>query len=215
MQKYFIEIANVYSRIIKESPDNIVVNGKYLSYDTTSGAYTGLISGSGGRFVMSENIVGHVNLINFISGGEDIGQYLITNAKDDSEIKHLARERMKIRIWAEQKVFSLWSKYDPQYEMAIKNAIKAIGHDFRDYKYDNEYKSYDEMPMADEFFVSNLSDEEKDEIESAKIKQREAERMVADQMAGVQRKTIPSKDYDYSIPRRKPSWEDESKRYGL
>jgi len=49
---YFLDIANIYSRIIKESPDNITItddngNRKNYSYDDTPNAYTGLIGRNG------------------------------------------------------------------------------------------------------------------------------------------------------------------------
>ena len=206
---YFLDIANIYSRIIKESPDNITItddngNRKNLSYDSTPNAYTGLI-GSDGKYAMSKDIIGHHNLISTIlNSGEDIIQKLITNADDIGDLKSLVRDRIKIRIWKNQRVFSMWDKYDPSYENAIKDSLKAIGEKYQDYKYDNDYKDYENLPDADTFFVISLSDAEKEEKMEAEMEKRQAERALADRMAGVKRKA--SSDYD--VPYKKPSWMD-------
>ena len=51
------------SVLIKESPDNITIDGKYYEYDNKDlGNYTGIMNGEG-NFVMSNNIVGHGNLL--------------------------------------------------------------------------------------------------------------------------------------------------------
>ena len=204
---YFLDISNIYSRIIKESPDNITItddngNRKNYSYDSTPNAYTGLIGGDG-KYVLSRDIVGHHNLIDAIlNSGEDIIQKLITNADDVEDLKRLARERIKIRIWKNQKVFSMWDRYDPSYEDAIKDSLEAIGENYQDYKYDNDYKDYENLPDADTFFVKSLSDAEKEEMMKAEMEKRAADRALADRIAGVRRK--PSSDYD--APYKKPSW---------
>jgi hypothetical protein len=204
---YFLDISNIYSRIIKESPDNITItddngNRKNYSYDSTPNAYTGLIGGDG-KYVLSRDIVGHHNLIDAIlNSGEDIIQKLITNADDVEDLKRLARERIKIRIWKNQKVFSMWDRYDPSYEDAIKDSLEAIGENYQDYKYDNDYKDYENLPDADTFFVISLSDEQKEEKMKAEMEKRAADRALADRIAGVRRK--PSSDYD--APYKKPSW---------
>jgi hypothetical protein len=204
---YFLDISNIYSRIIKESPDNITItddngNRKNYSYDSTPNAYTGLI-GSDGKYAISKDIVGHHNLIDAIlNSGEDIIQKLITNADDVEDLKRLARERIKIRIWKNQKVFSMWDRYDPSYEDAIKDSLEAIGENYQDYKYDNDYKDYENLPDADTFFVKSLSDAEKEEMMKAEMEKRAADRALADRIAGVRRK--PSSDYD--APYKKPSW---------
>jgi hypothetical protein len=206
-KNYFSDIANIYSRIINESPDNITIiddNGhrKNLSYDRTPNAYTGLI-GRHGEYVLSKDIVGHGNLIDAInSSDDDIIQKLITNADSIEDLKSLVRERIKIRIWKNQKVFSMWDRYDPSYEDAIKDSLKAIGENYQDYKYDNEYQEYENFRDADTFFVKSLSDAEKEEIMKAEIEKRAADRALADRIAGVRRK--PSSDYD--APYKKPSW---------
>ena len=206
-ENYFLDISNIYSRIIKESPDNITItddngNRKNYSYDSTPNAYTGLI-GRDGKYVLSRDIVGHHNLIDAIlNSGEDIIQKLITNADDVEDLKRLARERIKIRIWKNQKVFSMWDRYDPSYEDAIKDSLEAIGENYQDYKYDNDYKDYENFPDADTFFVKSLSDAEKEEKMKAEMEKRAADRALADRIAGVRRKA--SSDYD--VPYKKPSW---------
>ena len=206
-ENYFLDISNIYSRIIKESPDNITItddngNRKNYSYDSTPNAYTGLI-GRDGKYVLSRDIVGHHNLIDAIlNSGEDIIQKLITNADDVEDLKRLARERIKIRIWKNQKVFSMWDRYDPSYEDAIKDSLEAIGENYQDYKYDNDYKDYENLPDADTFFVMSLSDAEKEEKMKAEMEKRAADRALADRIAGVRRKA--SSDYD--VPYKKPSW---------
>jgi hypothetical protein len=204
---YFSDIANIYSRIINESPDNITVvdnegQHKYFSYDSTPDTYTGLI-GSDGKYAMSKDIIGHYNLIDAIlNSGEDIIQKLITNADDIEDLKRLVRDRIKIRIWKNQKVYSMWDNYDPSYEDAIKDSLEAIGENYQDYKYDNEYKDYESLPDADNFFVNSLSDAQKEEKMKSEMEKRQAERALADMIAGVRRK--PSSDYD--VPYKKPSW---------
>jgi hypothetical protein len=204
---YFLDIANIYSRIIKESPDNITIiddngNRKNLSYYDTPNAYTGLI-GSDGKYAMSKDIIGHGNLIDAIlNSGEDIIQKLITNADDVEDLKRLVRDRIKIRIWKNQRVFSMWDRYDPSYENAIKDSLKAIGENYQDYKYDNEYQEYENFRDADTFFVNTLTDEQKEEKMKAEMEKRAADRALADRIAGVRRK--PSSDYD--APYKKPSW---------
>jgi len=204
---YFLDIANIYSRIIKESPDNITItddngNRKNYSYDDTPNAYTGLI-GKNGKYAMSKDIIGHHSFIDAIlNSGEDIIQKLITNADDIEDLKSLVRDRIKIRIWKNQKVYSMWDKYDPSYEGAIKDSLEAIGENYQDYKYDNEYQEYENFRDADTFFVKSLSDAEKEEKIKAEMEKRQAERALADAIAGVRRK--PSSDYD--VPYKKPSW---------
>jgi hypothetical protein len=110
-------------------------------------------------------------------------QKLITNADDIGDLKSLARERIKIRIWKNQKVYSMWDKYDPSYEDAIKDSLKAIGENYQDYKYDNEYEEYENFPDADTFFVKSLSDAEKEEMMKAEMEKRAAERALADRMS--------------------------------
>ena len=208
-KNYFSDIANIYSRIINESPDNITIiddNGhrKYFSYDSTPNAYTCLI-GSDGKYVLSKDIVGHGYLIDAIySSDDDIIQKLITNADSIEDLKRLARERIKTRIWKNQKVYSMWDKYDPSYEDAIKDSLKAIGENYQDYKYDNEYEEYANFRDADTFFVKSLSDAEKEEKMKAEMEKRAADRALADRIAGVRRK--PSSDYDAPVPYKKPSW---------
>jgi hypothetical protein len=206
-ENYFLDISNIYSRIIKESPDNITItdddgNRKNYSYDNTPNAYTGLI-GSDGKYAISKDIIGHGNLIDAIlNSGEDIIQKLITNADDIGDLKSLVRDRIKIRIWKNQRVFSMWDRYDPSYENAIKNSLKAIGENYQDYKYDNEYQEYENFRDADTFFVNTLTDEQKEEKMKAEMEKRAADRALADRIAGVRRK--PSSDYD--APYKKPSW---------
>jgi len=206
-KNYFSDIANIYSKIINESPDNITIiddNGhrKYFSYDSTPNAYTGLI-GRDGKYVLSRDIVGHHNLISTIlNSDDDIIQKLITNADSIEDLKSLARERIKIRIWKNQRVFSMWDKYDPSYENAIKDSLEAIGENYQDYKYDNEYEAYENFPDADTFFVKSLSDAEKEEMMKAEMEKRAAERALADRMAGIKRKASG----DYDAPYKKPSW---------
>jgi len=203
---YFLEISNIYSRIINESPDNITIiddNGdhKNISYYNTPDAYTGLI-GSDGEYVLSKDIIGHSNLIDHIlHHGEDIIQKLITNLDDIYDLQRLVRERIKIRIWKNQKVFSMWDYYKPSYETAIKNSLKAIGQNYKQYRYDNEYKDYNDMPLYDTFFVNSLTDEQKEENTMAAMKKIEAERALMDKIAGARQR--PSNG---ETPYRKPSW---------
>jgi|688.fasta_scaffold353011_2 hypothetical protein len=205
---YFLDIANIYSRIIKESPDNITVidnegKRKYFSYDDTPDSYTCLI-GSDGKYVMSKKIIGHYNLLDAIlkEDEENLASTIITNADDVEDLKRLARERIKTRIWKNQKVYSMWDRYDPSYEDAIKDSLKAIGENYQDYKYDNEYEEYENFRDADTFFVNTLTDEQKEKKMKAEMEKRASDRALADMIAGVRRKA--SSDYD--APYKKPSW---------
>jgi hypothetical protein len=204
---YFLDIANIYSRIIKESPDSITItddngNRKNYPYDSTPNAYTGLIGGDG-KYALSKDIIGHHYLIDAIlNSGEDIIQKLITNADDIEDLKRLVRDRIKIRIWKNQKVYSMWDKYDPSYEGAIKDSLEAIGENYQDYQYDNDYEDYENFFDADTFFVIRLSDAEKEEKMKAEMEKRASDRALADMIAGVRRKASS----DYNAPYKKPSW---------
>jgi len=202
------EIGSIYSGILNESPDNIKINDQYFDYADTPGAYTGLI-GENGKYVLSSKIIGHSNLISHILNPpepETVMEKIISNMDDINAIKEVVRGRTKIRIWSEQKVYSFWERYDPKYEKAIKNSIKAIGGNYKEYKYDLLGMKYDEMPTYKEFFVKQLTDEEKAEIEEKQAKQRQAERALADLKSGARRPVMPSSDYD-NTPTRTPSWQ--------
>lgn len=210
VKKYFLELSNIYSRIIKESPDNITIDGKYYDYDRTPNTYTGFIDGSGG-YVISKHIVGHGNLSYEITKlGEDeleevkeLFSKLKTTAKSLHELKSIVSNHEKIRIWADQKVFSMWSRYKPIYKESIINAITATGGDYKVFKYDNDYSDYENMPTYDKFLISDLTPEERREIEEREAKQRQSERELANRLAGITPKR--SIDMDYSKPRT-PTW---------
>ena len=211
MKEYFLDISKIYNRLIKESPDNITIDGKYYNYDTTPNAYTGFINRVGG-YVISEQIIGHYNLSHEISrldmNDEDEIKSLFslvkTSAKSLSDLRSLISERIKIRIWVNQKVFSMWDRYSPDFEESIKNALSSIGQDYKEYKYDNSYLDYEQMPNYEEFFLSYLTPEEKMKMEMEKLKQRQAERELADRLAGIK----PKRSIDMDVPykTKTPSW---------
>lgn len=210
MKKYQKELANLYTTVILESPDNIEVGDKYYSYSSTPNAYTGLIDLEG-HFIISKQIVGHGSLIRVINGltseNYDETMTLIkTNVTKVHDLQRMAREYNKVRVWSGQKVFSMWDDYRPQYKESIIKSIQAVGHDPMNYKYDSGGRSlpYEEMTPYDEFFVDKLSDEEQAEIHRKEQEKREAERLLADKLAGANR---PKRTIDYDIlPQRQPAW---------
>jgi hypothetical protein len=126
MKEYQKDLSAMYKYLIKESPDGIYYREKienrygemvptHYSYEHTKGAYTGLIDNSG-QFVISESIVGHdlfLNRLRYYLDGEDstFGNKIKTNVDDDNKLSDLLYERIGIRLWTRQKVFSMWENY--------------------------------------------------------------------------------------------------------
>ena len=211
MRKYFSDISRIYSKLIKESPDNIRVGEKYYDYAVTPNAYTGFINSSG-KYVVSKDIVGHSNLryeINKMGESEKEDQkklfsLLKTNAKTFFELKQILTDNTKIRIWKDQKVFSMWNDYKPIYREAIINVLSGIGEDYTSYKYDNDYLPYEEMPTYETFLVSELSSDEKEQIEDKEYKQMQRDKEFANVLVG----NVPKRSIDIDAPYKvkTPTW---------
>jgi hypothetical protein len=208
MREYQRDIAQIY--MMKESPDNITVAGDYFNYSDTNNAYTGLINESG-QFVLSRSIIGHSRLLDairdFLDGDDDsVGYKLITNLPDIKKLNEVVNHRIKVRIWGDQKVFSMWDNYKPQYKEAILAAITTIGGNPEEYRYDSGfyegYGKYEYMATYDDFFVEKLTPEQEAEIRHKEVEVRRGERALADRMAGVKRPNL-----DLDGPRRQqPAW---------
>lgn len=216
MKEYQRDISDIYKYIIKESPDNITIDGKYYHYDSTSGAYTGIMDGNYGYYAMSKDIVGHSTFIGemrqFIENRyPDDKRYpedkfmskIVTNISERRGLNDLLdSKRVKFRIWSGQKVFSMWDDYRPQYKKGILESIEGINMDPTEFSFDasvvGPYKTYDE------FFIEELTDEEKEEIERKENAVRAGERAMADRLAGANRPSIDLDNGGYPI--RQPSW---------
>lgn len=208
MLKDLHAIGNVYSHMINESPDNITYGDDYLHYDDKGKSiFTGLINTSG-DYVVSKSIVGHGNLTYFIKAEmDDTNQdSIITNLVDDHLIKGMAREYEKVRLWRGQKVMSFWKFSGPLYNAAVFGAIKAVGGDPSDWKYDLCETDYEDFLTYEEFINIPWGDEEVARAKQKAVDARTAERMLADKLAGVNRSKVPSADYDRPVKR--PYWMD-------
>jgi len=197
--------------MLNESPDNIICGDDYLDYDDKGKSiFTGLINTSG-DYVVSKSIVGHGSLIYFIKAEmDDTNQdSIITNLVDNHLIKGLASEYEKVRLWRDQKVMSFWKfsgDLNPLYNAAVFGAIKAVGGDPSDWKYDLYESEYEDFITYEEFINIPFGDEEVARAEQKAVDARTAERMLADKLAGANRSKVPSADYDRPVKR--PYWMD-------
>lgn len=201
------------SVLIKESPDNITVDGKYYEYDNKDlGNYTGIMNGEG-KFIMSKDIIGHYSFLDELRDivrGDAPFENLITNFDNVDELRSsgIVQHPVKFRIWPKFKVFNTWDKYKPYFKDAVDSAINAAGSDPKEYRFDpndgggNEenFKTYDEYVKVE------LTDEEKEAVEEAeRQKQRDAEAL-GRYMAGGAKKPI-----DYSMePKQRPTFYSRS-----
>ena len=198
------------SVLIKESPDNITIDGNYYEYDNKDlGNYTGIMNGEG-NFVMSNNIVGHGNLLYALRSREVMFDDLITNFDNEDKLHSsvIISHPIKFRIWPKFKVFNTWDNYKPKFKDAIDAAISAAGSDPSEYRFDpNDGGGYEaNFKTYDEYVKVELTDEEKEAVEEAeRRKQRDAEAL-GRYMAGGAKKQI-----DYSMePKQRPTFYSRS-----
>lgn len=208
------QIGDLYeSVLIKESPDNIIVDGEYYEYHNKDlGNYTGIMNGEG-KFIMSKDIIGHYSFLDElrnIVGGDAPFENLITNFDNVDELRSsgIVRHPVKFRIWPKFKVFNTWDKYKPYFKDAIDSAINATGSDPSEYMFDppEGYGVDENFKTYDEYVKVELTDEEKEAVEAAeRQKQRDAEEL-GRYMAGGAKKPI-----DYSMePKQRPTFYSRS-----
>jgi hypothetical protein len=133
-----------------ESPDNILINGRYHQYnDISIGNFTGMMDESG-NYVVSDDVRGHSALKRMVRSSQDPVKSVKTNLTKSSDVIRLLNNGAEIRIWPKFEVFSMWKLYDiSSYKESITGAISRIGGHPESYLYDEyestEYQSYDEI----------------------------------------------------------------------
>lgn len=190
MSDYRQDIANLYSQIIKESPDSINIRGDELHYDSEPN-YTGFLN-SNGKFVISLNVKGHDELNDvilrdyfYIEGFKKVKNKIPvkTNCNSEAELKSLVRyasDYDSFRIWNTYDIISFWSKPSKEIFDAAINAIKALGDDPTKYKYDCASEDDFELLTYDEF--KNASMGSGDDFSDKKRKLEQDKRIFADYM---------------------------------
>lgn len=190
MSDYRQDIANLYSQIIKESPDSINIRGDELQYDSEPN-YTGFLN-SDGKFVISLNVEGHDELSSvilrdyfYIEGLKKVKNKIPvkTNCNSEAEMKSLVRYASSydaFRIWNSYDIISFWSKPSKEIFDAAINAIKALGDDPMKYTYDCASEDDFELLTYDEF--KNASMGSGDEFSDKKQKLAQDKRAFADYM---------------------------------
>jgi hypothetical protein len=202
-------IHKLYSDVLLENPDTLTIGDDYYSYDDASmGNITGVMNNSG-KFVMSQSLIGHYNLLEAISFKKlDEVNDLKHNFSSFDEIYAMSRYNwQKFRIWPKFKVFSLWMRHlRPEYKPAIDNILSALGDANHQYKFDlNLYD--DKFVTYDELMNRPLSDEEKAEMEADARRKAEDQRKLADAMLGNDRKRSIDLDIFDNAPQKVPAWQ--------
>lgn len=190
MSDYRQDIANLYSQIIKESPDSIYIRGEEIQYDSEPN-YTGFLN-SNGKFVISSSAGGHEDLRGvilrdyfYIEGIKKVRNKIPikTNCDSEAELKSLVRNATdydSFRIWNAYDIISFWSKPAKEIFEGAVNAIKALGENPMKYTYDcASDDGFDELTY-DEFKTASLGSS--DEFSDKKQKLTQDKRMFADYM---------------------------------
>ena len=190
MSDYRQDIANLYSQIIKESPDSINIRGDELKYDLEPN-YTGFLN-SDGKFVISLNVGGHDELSSvilrdyfYIEGLKKVKNKIPikTNCNSEAEMKSLVRYATNydsFRIWYRYDIISFWSKPSKEIFDGAINAIKAMGDDPTKYTYDCASDDDLEKMTYDEF--KNASSGSGDDFSNKKQQLAQDKRMMTDYM---------------------------------
>lgn len=185
MSDYRQDIANLYSQIIKESPDNINIRGEELNYSSESN-YTGFLN-SNGKFVISLDSEGHQNLRDsilgdyfYIEGFKKVKNKIPvkTNCNSEAELKSLVRNATdydSFRIWHNYDIISFWSKPSKEIFEGAINAIKSIGDNPLKYTYDCasedgfDQLSYQEFETESSESGSDFSEKQKKLAQDKKL----------------------------------------------
>lgn len=201
------------SVLIKESPNDITIGGKYYEYDNKDlGNYTGVMNGEG-KFIMSKDIIGHYSFLDELrdtARGDVPLENLISNFDNVDELRSsgIVSNPIKFRIWPKFKVFNIWDKYKPKFKDAIDAAISAAGSDPSEYMFDppdgggheENFKTYEE------YMKGELTDEEKEAVEEAERRKQRDAGDLGRYMAGGAKKPI-----DYSMePKQRPTFYSRS-----
>ena len=188
MSDYKSDIIQLYTEILKESPDTITVGGREVSYEEMPN-YTGFVN-SMGKFVMSAEAVNHhdfrrdIATDNFyIDGYKKVrGKKAVkTNCSSVSEVKSLVRSATdydSFRIWLSEDVISFWTKPAKEIFEGAINAISSLGDDPESYMYDCDVDGDFGMLNFDEFKNESMGGGE--ELSSKKAKLSQDKRLMAD-----------------------------------
>jgi hypothetical protein len=196
--------------IIKENPDTLTVGDKYYSYDNQDlGNYTGLMYPNG-KFVMSKKIIGHSNLLYYISAHKlDEVSDLKHNCNSIDDIYGIGSGETKFRLWPKFKIFSTWdNNFKPEYRLAIDAILDTIQDYDHAYKFDPNLYDGEEFKSYDEYVKDELGEDELAAIEQEAKTKAQNDRLMADIMAGnkPKKRSIDS-DSHYTAPQRIPAWQ--------
>ena len=175
-------IARIYG-VLNESPDNIVVDGEYWSYDDGHAeTKTGFFSTDGQYYVYGKDSgLGHGMVFAFIK--QKYFKMLKYNFPTKEMLCEIQRSALtQFRIWKNFNVISMWGNFDPLYNGVTFDAIKSVGGNPEKYRYDYEDHSYNAQHdmIYDELIHATAS---KEKLEAEQQRKIEDARMMGDYMA--------------------------------
>jgi hypothetical protein len=183
MRNYRHDIIDLYTQILKESPDSISVRGDRISYDEVEN-YTGYLN-SAGKFVMSAHTSDHGDFRQEIARGQFYddrykkvrGKIPIkTNCSSEAEVRSLVSNSTDydaFRIWLSEDAISFWSKASEDIFNGAINAIESLGDDPEKYLFNPMDDDGGAMLSFEEFKQESIGSDMSEERQRSKKDKRE------------------------------------------